>query len=141
MKDKGNFNMKMTIIFSFIVTGFPILANAEDCGPPVYPQGGALERIDKTFNDGKHAKAAAKWFECSQRNDPAEITMTRAIESCKQAIRRVTASPSTLSFAQAYMPPSTTEGGYSIGVGGQSSAGQFYRKCYMDKNFNVTEIK
>lgn len=117
------------------------LVFAEDCGTPVYTQNAAATWFDATFNKGEHAEAAAKWYACYQRNLLPAIDSPRAIESCKQAIRRITALPSTLSFAEAYFPPEHTEGGYMVRVGGKSADGSFFMHCYMDKNFNVTAVR
>lgn len=131
---------------------------SENCGPAVERPG----KLESLFSKDKVA-AFEKSEACTQRNrDRDERNIARNTkmlegivyntrESCKQAVRKLAAAPSTLSFD--YGKPfsytgglnasgvDTTDGGYSVNISGTAVGGAFAVKCYMDERFNITSIR
>jgi hypothetical protein len=131
------------------------LGAQENCGPQP-PQAGLFGSI---FNSAEN-RALDNYNVCRQRNDrraylenkaemQAIVDSTR--ESCKNAIRKMSSNPSTLSFdygnAFDYLHGlngsgvTTTDGGYSVKVSGSDVGGPFYVQCYMTKSFTITNVR
>ena len=125
-------------------------AETEDCGPA--PSG-----LRALFGEAKE-----KFEACNRRRNEAyqrrsedyhtrqQDTINRVRESCMSAVRRLSTTPSTLSFTPvAYQKccglnsadVSITEGGYSATLSGSDANGLFRVTCYTDKRFSVTNMR
>lgn len=160
-------NMKKTAIGLILFTACgwagafaptPGLESEENCGEPMSPP----NWVDSTFNKDR-AAAAYRFQACFQRNEALKrrnfdrlqkqmegiVYSTR--EACKQAVRRLSSQPSTLSFDNGKnfefiyglngSGVDSTDGGYSVDLSGSSAGGRFRAKCYMDERFNVTNVR
>ncbi len=127
----------------------------ENCGPQ--PEAPGL--LGSIFN-GSQKKAVDNYYLCLERNKrrdylkgkgESQAIVDRTRESCQNSIRRLSSNPSTLSFNYGkefdYLSGlngsgvDTTDGGYSVKVSGSDIRGQFYVTCYMDKSFNITNVR
>lgn len=131
------------------------LGAKENCGPQ--PEAPGL--LGSIFN-GSQKKAVDNYYLCLERNKrrdylkgkaELQVIVDRTRESCQNRIRRLSSNPSTLSFDYGkdfdYLSGlngsgvDTTDGGYSVKVSGSDVSGKFYVTCYMDKSFNITNVR
>lgn len=131
------------------------LGPMENCGPqPPEP-----DLIGSMYNSPRK-EALNNFYACRSRNEQRqtlksnadmEDIVDRTTTSCQNAVRRMSSNPPTLSF-DSVKPFSwmqglngsgvdTTDGGYSIRISGSDIRGKFSVTCYMNKSYNVTDVK
>lgn len=143
---------KAKVIFvALSLIGSAVWSQSEDCGAA--PSG-----LKGLFGDAKE-----KFEACNNRRNEKQRSNVDALqregqtkldnsqESCKNAVRKMSVQPSTLSFD--YVPRyeilnglkasgfSHTDGGYSINLSGSDVNGRFKVVCYMDENYRVTNVR
>lgn len=131
------------------------LGAKENCG--IQPEAPGL--LGSIFN-GSQKKSVDNYYLCLERNKRRDYlkgkgelqdVVDNTRKSCQNAIRRLSSDPSTLSFVRGkdfdYLSGLngsgifTTDGGYSVKLSGSDVRGQFYVTCYMDKSFNITNVR
>lgn len=120
------------------------LGPLQNCGsPPPEPNA-----FDKLINNAK-MKASENYDMCQRANARRKQLMAGqeyaqqevAIEnSCQNAVRKMSSNPSTLAFDYK-RNWKITDGGYSVIVTGSDIRGQFSVTCYMDKYYNITNVR
>ena len=123
----------------------------------------AMAGRPKEEGDKWMADAKAKFEACNNRRNEAtkrnvekmqkegQAEIDKSHEVCKNAIRKLSSQPTTLSFDY---PPRyeiinglnasgmfSTDGGRSLVVSGSDINGKFRVACYMDMNFRVTHVR
>ena len=131
------------------------LGPVENCGHQP-PEPGLLG----SMYNSPQKNAINNFYACRSRNERRQTLkstsdmqdiVSRATASCQNSVRRMSSNPPTLSFDSvksfSWMGGlngsgvDTTDGGYSIGVSGSDIRGRFSVTCYMNKSYNVTNVK
>jgi hypothetical protein len=131
------------------------LGQKENCGsqPP------APGLIGSLYNSPEK-RAVDEYYSCGERNSrrdylkstqEMQAIVTQASTSCQNAIRKLSANPSTLSFDSINSfdwihglngsNVNFTDGGYSSRISGSSIGGRFVRTCYMDNGYKVGNVR
>lgn len=137
-------------LVTIISSGCDVLAQSEGCGAaPTGLKalfGDANEKFESCLRRQNEEQRIS--VEKMQKKGQDEIDSSR--EACKNAVRKLSSQPSTLSFDYGKRYEiinglnasglNLTDGGYSIKLSGSDVNGQFRVTCFMDKNFRVTNI-
>jgi hypothetical protein len=86
-------------------------------------------------------KTRADYNVCKQQQKIIRADNNLARESCKQAVRKLSSAPTTLTWDHSIDGPSPTDGGYFVRISGNDVSGRFSATCYMDTNYSVTHVR
>jgi hypothetical protein len=143
MKFKPNKPIQLFLAASFTLLSCVAFSASEECGD--YPRqqdsffGGLFE--SKAVAAIKK-EAEAKRQACYARNRAQSDRFEKsASENCKQAIRRVVSTPTSIIWGERYSSDFVeTDGGFRFGIRGTSADGNFESDCYTDKGFRVVNL-
>jgi hypothetical protein len=127
----------------------------ENCGAQP-PRPGAIS----SFFSSSEKQAETNYYACLERNKrrdyfvekgKMQTIVYKVRESCQNAIRKISQNPSTLSFDSGQdfsfsnglngSGINTTDGGFSVNLQGSDIRGSFNVTCYMDKFYNITNVR
>lgn len=115
--------------------------------------------IGSLYNSSEKT-ALTNFYACRSRNErrltlrsngEMQNIVDRTTTSCQNAVRKLSSNPSTLSFDLAKFfswkdglngsGVDITDGGYSVRISGSDISGRFSLTCYMEKTYNVTNVR
>lgn len=129
----------------------------ERCGdfppePSLYDKAMRTEKFAARVNYEKCLRRLeAQWDQRAKQLDTDMHSVVFQVhDACRGAVKRMSQAPDTLAFKDYRYEVSlgynsanveTTQGGYSVVVGGSDSNGPFLVKCFMDKAYRVTAVR
>lgn len=136
-------NLIQLLVASLALLSCLASAGAEDCGDSPIQQ----DSLFGSLFESKAAAASRKETEakrqaCHARNRAQADRLEKSVsESCKQAIRRMVSTPTSITWGERYNSDfAETEGGFRFGIRGTSADGNFETDCYTDKGFRVVNL-